>query len=71
MLREEKKVLAKWYAIEKEETKRRLQRRMELEKRHIQRVKKELLMNSEIEMNRMKQLEEKQKVGIVIQTMVE
>lgn len=63
MLKQEKRVLAKRYLIETEEMKAKLKRRMDLERRHIERVKNELQKNSEVELNKLKQLEKRRKVG--------
>lgn len=62
LLKQEKRTLAKRYAIETKEANTKMRRRIELERRHIERVKNELQKNTEVELEKMKQLEER-KVG--------
>lgn len=68
LLKQEKRVLVKRYAIEAEEMKAKLRRRMELERRHIERMKNELQKNSEVELSKLKQLEKRRKVSFCMST---
>ena len=62
--RQENIVLAKQRAVEKEEMKIRLRRRIELEQNHIARVKNELKKNAQEAVSRMNLLRKKQEVCV-------
>ena len=63
LLRQEKKILAKRYMVELNEMKINMQKRMELERRHLQRVKEELEKNCRAEKASMKRLQVEHKVS--------
>ena len=62
LLRQEKKILAKRHMVELNEMKKNMMKRMELERRHLQRVKDELEKNSKAEKANMKHLQREHKV---------
>lgn len=63
LLKQEKKILAKRYVVELNEMKKNMQKRLELERRHLQRVKEELEKNSKAEKASMKRLQHQHKVS--------
>ena len=64
--KQEKKTLAKQNMLEMVELKQKMDLRMELEKRHIQRVKDQLQKNSNVELKKLKLLKKKQMVGLPV-----
>ena len=63
LLRQEKRILNKRYMVELNEMKKTMRKRMELERRHLQRVKDELKKNSKAEKANMKQLQYEHKAS--------
>lgn len=61
----EQKIMARQQMLEMVELKQKMDLRMELEKRHIQRVKDELQKNSNAELNKLKLLKKKRMVGLI------
>ncbi len=66
LLRQEKKILTKRYMVELNEMKKDMRKRMELECRHLQRIKDELTKNSKAEKANMKHLQREHKVSIIL-----